>query len=238
MGASGMTWPRVLAWALIATIPALVLVMIVNKFPIPPLVIICIVFAILAYAVLRWPEKRWLLILATVLATLALLSSVPFVIEDLQHPESGWIFMPTVVGMITNVVAIIAGIAAILRASTVPIRPLVGGAAVLSVVLVAVSLVATLGVEDDTPQDGDILVTAEDVEYPETLTASAGTFGLYIENKDLVRHTFVIDDEDVKQELPSSANRRLELTLEAGSYEFYCDVPGHEEDMKGTLTVP
>jgi plastocyanin len=235
MGAGGGTWPRVLVGALIASIVFLVLVMAVNKFIIPPVAVICVVFAALAYSVYRWPRKRWLLIVATVLVVLAVAGNVPFVVEDLQHPESGWVFIPTLLSMVAGVVGIVAAIAAVVRATEAPARPLVFGAAGLSAVLVAVSLVATLQVEDDEQQDGDIVVVAEGVEYPETLAAQAGAIGLFIENKDLVRHTFVIDAEDVKQEVPSSTNRRLEVTLEAGTYEYYCDVPGHEEAMKGTL---
>jgi plastocyanin len=123
-----------------------------------------------------------------------------------------------------------------MRASDSPARPLVGGATVLGIALVVVSLVATVMVEDDERQEGDVLVVAENTEYPGNVTASAGAIGFFIENKDRVRHTFVIDEEDVKEEVPASTDRRLEVTLEPGTYEFYCDVPGHE-DMKGTLEV-
>ena len=56
------------------------------------------------------------------------------------------------------------------------------------------------------------------------------------QNKDVVRHTFVIEGQDVKQEMPGSTNRRLEINLPAGRYEFKCDVPGHER-MEGILEV-
>jgi plastocyanin len=226
----------VLAWSLVATIPTLILVMAVSKAVIPPLIIISVVFAALAYSVLRWPGKRWLLILATVLTALALVGNAPFVIEDLSHPESGWGFIPTALSIVTGVLAVVAGVAASMRASDGVARPLVAGAVALGVVLVAASLVATLQVSDDAQQSGDVAIAAKDVEYPEHVTAKAGAVALYIENKDLVRHTFVIDDRDLKQELPAQTSRRVEVTLEPGSYEFHCDVPGHE-DMKGTLEV-
>jgi azurin len=52
-----------------------------------------------------------------------------------------------------------------------------------------------------------------------------------------VRHTFVIDGQGAKRELPGNATRRVEVPLAAGTYPYFCDVPGHEEIMKGTLTV-
>lgn len=74
------------------------------------------------------------------------------------------------------------------------------------------------------------------VEFPETLTATAGSVGFVVENKDASRHTFVIEGRDVKLEGPSSKTRRVEANLPSGTYKFLCDVPGHE-NMTGTLTV-
>jgi hypothetical protein len=63
-----------------------------------------------------------------------------------------------------------------------------------------------------------------------------GEVSLFIENRDRIRHTFVIEAQDVKQELPAARDRRLHLDLAAGEYTFICDVPGHER-MEGTLVV-
>jgi hypothetical protein len=52
-----------------------------------------------------------------------------------------------------------------------------------------------------------------------------------------LRDTFVIKGQDIKQEMRGSTSRRFEVTLPAGTYEFYCDVPGHSGVMKGVLTV-
>jgi azurin len=58
-----------------------------------------------------------------------------------------------------------------------------------------------------------------------------------VENKDAFYHTFVIEGHDVKLSLPASKARRVEANLKPGTYTFLCDVPGHEEVMRGTLTV-
>ena len=210
--------------------------MVVAGGIIPPLVVISLIFVPLAWSVLRWQHKRWVLILATALAAIAVLGNVPFLIEDLAHPESGWGFAPGALSLLTAIVAIIAGIAATLRLPDGSARAVVGGAAVLGVLAVVIALVATMGVDSDAQAQGDIVVVAKGVKYPETVTAKAGKVAFFVENEDRVRHTFVIADADVEQELPASANRRVEVTLKAGSYEFHCSVMGHET-MKGTLQV-
>ena len=43
--------------------------------------------------------------------------------------------------------------------------------------------------------------------------------------------------QDIKQELPGGTSRRIEVNLPAGTYRFFCDVPGHESIMEGVLTV-
>lgn len=229
-------WVRALAGALLATVVILVVIMLVSGAVIPPLIVISAIFIPVAWAVLRWHEKRWLLIVATVLALLAILGNIPFLVGDLAHPESGMTFAPSVLSLLAALVAIIAGVAAILRLPDVAARPVVGGAAVLALVAVVIAVVATVGVESDVKSQNDIDVIAQGVKYPETLTAKAGGAAFFVENKDRVRHTFVIEDLDVKHEVPASTNRRIEVSLKAGSYEFHCDVPGHE-DMKGTLQV-
>ena len=79
-------------------------------------------------------------------------------------------------------------------------------------------------------------VTAEDVEWsPEQLEVDAGG-AVFVENKDLFRHTFTVEDLDVSEDLGPGQDVRVELSAEPGEYEFICEVPGHE-DMDGTLTV-
>ena len=112
--------------------------------------------------------------------------------------------------------------------------------ALFNLVLGAALVVATLGLSfatsSDTAEAGDVTVVAEGAEFPETLEIAAGGAGIFLENKDLLRHTFVIEDQDVKVEMPGGKTRRVEVDLPAGEYRFICDVPGHER-MEGTLTV-
>jgi plastocyanin len=208
----------------------------VSKGVIPPLLIQAVIAAPLAYAVLRWHAKRWVLILAVTLALLGLAGGAPFYSQDLAHPESGWAFVPSALMVLGMLIALVAGVLAILRRPDALARPLSLSAVALGVLLMVVGVVATLGVEDDARADGDVVVAAKNTEYPPTVKAAPGDVGLYIENRDLLRHTFVIEEAGVKVELPGSTGRHVTVSLKAGTYEFHCDVPGHES-MKGTLKI-
>ncbi|HRC61906.1 MAG TPA: cupredoxin domain-containing protein [Dehalococcoidia bacterium] len=229
-------WIRLLAGALAVVVLSFIVSQIASGEVIPPLLIQAVIFTALAYAVWRWQRRRWVLIVAIVLTVLGLAGGIPFMVEDLAHPESAWVFVPSSVVIIGLLVAIVSGGAALFRRSEAIARPLAIGAGALAVVLVVVGVVATLGVSDDARADGDTVIVAKKASYPSTVTVRAGDVGLYIENKDLIRHTFVIETADVKVELPGSASRHLAVALKPGAYDFRCDVPGHDS-MKGTLEV-
>lgn len=102
---------------------------------------------------------------------------------------------------------------------------------------------------------GPIAVEMIDIAYSETaITARAGEeITLEFDNTGALEHTFTIDDieaEGIPEEYSSDswdidvflqAGQTATLTFtpsEAGEYEFYCTIPGHEEaGMVGTLTV-
>jgi plastocyanin len=226
-------WARVAAGSFGVMVAGLASMLVIALVIIPPVLLFGVIFAALAYAVWRWHARRWVLALAAVLALLAVIGNLD---EDLAHPETVAGFAPNVVILLAALLGAGAAVAALAGVNTALRRPTVGVVAALAVVLVAVSAVATLGLDDDEPRAGDIVVVAKDVEYPARLTASAGAIAFYVDNQDPIRHTFVIEDQDVEQELPGSTARRVAVTLAAGSYRFYCDVPGHD-DMEGTLEV-
>ena len=138
--------------------------------------------------------------------------------------------------MVVGLAAIVAGFISFFAPRMQGSRLLAGTAAALSVVLVVLSVSASLSVSSDAAQPNDVQLLAQDVKFPETLDASAGLIGFHVTNKDPIRHTFVIEGTDVKLELPASTERRVEVDLAAGEYNFICDVPGHDR-MKGVLTV-
>lgn len=97
----------------------------------------------------------------------------------------------------------------------------------------------------ETVPTGALVVTAVpslrfDAEQYGPVKAGEVTFG-YV-NEDSVRHTLILAKDDTKV-----ANFKLEIkqkgnvdsgavTLEAGTYQLICDVPGHA-NMKATLVV-
>jgi uncharacterized cupredoxin-like copper-binding protein len=72
-------------------------------------------------------------------------------------------------------------------------------------------------------------------------TAEAGTVTLLSKNGSPVPHDISIKGGGVDErgkEVKDGGTSRVSLKLKAGTYTFYCSVPGHEQaGMKGSLTV-
>ena len=74
---------------------------------------------------------------------------------------------------------------------------------------------------------------------PTTLSAPAGDITLDLTNDSAVPHNIAVDGaEGVSDTIQDGGTADLTINLPAGTYEYYCDVPGHREaGMVGTLTV-
>jgi len=76
---------------------------------------------------------------------------------------------------------------------------------------------------------------------PATLTAKVGqAVTVNLQNKGNLDHSFVIDELGVKLEtVKAGTTQPVTFTpTTAGTYTFYCDVPGHKAaGMTGTFTV-
>lgn len=74
---------------------------------------------------------------------------------------------------------------------------------------------------------------------PSNLTAPADVeVTLEFENVGTIEHDFTIDEANLKLLVPATETDSGTFTLPAGTYTFYCSVPGHRESgMEGTLTV-
>lgn len=203
---------------------------------IPPLVVLPVLFV--AGLVLLVARPRLGAYVVSVLAVLMVVGNLPFVLDDIGHPESFWSFVPTGISVVGGLAGLAALVGLLARAGSVPAGT-IGAVAIAGVVgVVALGAVQSGGQDDDARQDGDFGMFAQDIEFdPDELPAPAGDIGIYIGNDDLVRHNLTIDELDVDEELPSKAFVRIQIRdVEPGTYEYYCDVPGHE-DMTGTLTV-
>ncbi|MGK2929681.1 MAG: hypothetical protein ACSLFO_08915 [Acidimicrobiales bacterium] len=90
--------------------------------------------------------------------------------------------------------------------------------------------------------DGDaVVVIAEDIGFPEDeYEAEAGEVSFVYENQGSIVHTLLIEDVDGFELEVTSAGDVDEgsVQLDAGHYELFCDIPGHEvAGMVATLVV-
>ena len=74
---------------------------------------------------------------------------------------------------------------------------------------------------------------------PTELSAPAGDITLDLTNDSAVPHNIAVDGaEGVSDTIQDGGTAELTVNLPAGTYEYYCDVPGHRQaGMVGTLTV-
>jgi plastocyanin len=229
------TWRQLTFWVAVAEIAVVLGITLINQVVIPPLIVFGVLFVV-AIVLLQRPGKAGPVMIG-ILSALFVLTNVPFVLADLQHPESFFGFFPAAVGVTAGVLGVVAAIGFLRRWSpgTAGRTSAVFGGLVL--VALGVSLAATLTLDDDARQDGDVVVTAENAEWdPESSTADPGDVAVFVHNADPYRHTFTVEDLDVDVEIPASTDRRVTFTAEPGEYQLTCEVPGHE-DMEGTLTV-
>jgi plastocyanin len=87
-----------------------------------------------------------------------------------------------------------------------------------------------------------VLVGTADFRFePQEVQAEAGTISVALTSEG-GPHTFTLElegeQETVAQVFAPGQTDVGEVELEAGTYTFYCTIPGHlEEGMEGTLTV-
>lgn len=83
-------------------------------------------------------------------------------------------------------------------------------------------------------------VTAYDIYFePPVLTIPANT-GVKVElpNEGVIPHNFSIDALDISVHIQPGETQEVVINAPPGTYEYYCDMPGHEQaGMVGTLTI-
>ena len=112
-----------------------------------------------------------------------------------------------------------------------------------TVLLAAVLVLAACGSDASAgAPDGDELriVSGEMFFEPTQLTAQTGTVEITLVNEGATRHDLVIEelgDLEVVPLVDAGDTVSGSVALEAGTYTFYCSVPGHRgAGMEGTLT--
>ncbi|HJR45796.1 MAG TPA: cupredoxin domain-containing protein [Actinomycetota bacterium] len=232
---SGVGWKSLLKWSAIVSILVVVLVNIFAGI-IPPLIVFAVLWLVGVVWLGRSTKGPAIFLLALFIANVAL--SAPFTIPSFAVPASAGDFILNAAHLLAALVGIVAAIAVLRRASDTSGTPrkLALGATALFVVGTIFSIIAAVGYENATAQEGDIEMVTADIEFSDTsLEAAAGEIGVFVENEDATFHTFTIDELDVSLDIPAAKSARISFQAEPGTYEFYC-VP-HQGDMEGTLTV-
>jgi plastocyanin len=75
-----------------------------------------------------------------------------------------------------------------------------------------------------------------------SVSAKAGDVTIDFDNKQPLQHDVAVEDSSGKQlgatQLVASGTANTTVTLQPGTYTFFCTVPGHRQaGMEGTLTV-
>jgi hypothetical protein len=194
---------------------------------IPPVALIGIVFVVLA--VFLKGERRRLALVGSLLGVLTVGGNLPMTIDELSHPSSPIVFLLTLLAVSAAGVVVVAGLAAFFGWSLDTRRVVYyswGGVLALGVV---VSLAAASGVESVGPQPGDVEVVASGVEFDQDrIVVPGGETGFWLDNRDVIRHTFTIEELGLEIDAPGLSSQRADFDLAAGGYTVICSVPGHE----------
>ena len=87
----------------------------------------------------------------------------------------------------------------------------------------------------------EVTVESIDIDFvPEALTIPADTDVTFLlPNSGAAQHNFSIDALGISvDQAPGQMDQKVVINAPAGTYEYYCNVPGHKEaGMVGTLTV-
>ncbi len=87
---------------------------------------------------------------------------------------------------------------------------------------------------------GAISVEATEFAFsPSKISTTAGTKTIELKNKGTIEHDLKIDALKVETgNVAPGSSKSVSADLKAGTYEFYCSIPGHKEaGMVGTLEV-
>ncbi len=202
---------------------------------IPPVLVIGIVF--LAAAPFLKGERRGLGLGLAIFGAAAYIGNLPIIVDDLTHPESAPAFILQLLSTVGVGLVVIGGVAAWLRRPTRLLQPLAMAAVGVFLVGTIGSIAVAAGTDTVAALPGDVQVTAEQLMFaPEEVRIDGSATGIWIDNKDGIRHTFTVPELSIDVEVPALKARRVDIDAPPGSYQIICNVPGHES-MTGTLIV-
>jgi plastocyanin len=227
------SWVRVLVWLTAAIAAADLLFFVLIADVIPPLAVGAVLTAVGIATVRRAPRAGIVVLGATNL--LMLVGNAPFAVDHLAHPASAVDFTHAVVGSIGRALAVVATVGAWRSSSPAGARRFGVAAVGLAATTVAVSAVAMVTSSGDEAEADDVPVVVDQAEFPERITAASGST-LFVDNRDLFRHTFTVEGTDLDVGLPATQGVRIPIELAPGTYAVICALPGHEF-MQASLEV-
>jgi uncharacterized cupredoxin-like copper-binding protein len=204
----------------------------------------------------RWAPllgALWAALLGGLWSTLLVSGQAGGVAHSLAHPDDALRFDLAVVAVTLALVGFATGIGATLQNYRTPARqrraPRWLAAALSATVGICIGAMTAAAIPRASLEAGvrpETLaslpaVGAERLKFDTpNLTARAGeTVALRLENHDAFAHSFDVDELDVHALMPGGQQSlALFRPLQAGTYTFYCAVPGHRAaGMIGTLVV-
>jgi plastocyanin len=157
-----------------------------------------------------------------------------------NHGSLGSILLPGILGTAAVVGLIAAAGFLISRGNQAAGRRLARGVAALALaVILALGGVAAATASSTTVSAKAIVIAATNARFSATtLTADHGTVTVDFTNNDLFWHTFTVPALGVDIRTPVKGHGQVSFNAAAGSYEFYCAIPGHKSiGMRGTLVI-
>ena len=222
----------------------------------PPIALMFGIPALIFAALVAGIRRRWAPLLGSLYWLLFIAANAPYLGHDLARPEFFSNFSFSVVLLLPALAGLAAGLAATVKnyragepsavGQSVPRWFSVGFTATAALGLGAILAAAiaqagaNVGVSPETLASLPA-VTAVDYRFGQSeLRAKVGeTVALRLDNQDASGHSFDIDEYDLHVSMPPGQDALALFKADtAGTYTFYCSVPGHREaGMVGTLVV-
>jgi plastocyanin len=245
-----------------AFIEALITILVMSSIGfIPPLMIFLVLLTGIGVLALARPRPRAFLIGAIFLLAFVGLN-LPFAIEGLVHPIGSSHAWTDIIAIVVGIAGSISGFAAFMelqhgRPVVTAGRSPIGEALAILVVgaLIGTTYVSMSGfgaLEGSGGLGVTNGVTKAPTQVPAELDATGSTFTqktlqlstgpgtIYVVNTDAGPHTFDIDlgGRHLLYPLPGHSTTAVVLDLTtAGTYAYWCSIPGHRASMEGTLVV-
>ena len=245
-----------------AFIEALITILFMSSIGfIPPLLIFLVLLIGVGVLALARPRPRVFLIGAIFLLVFVGLN-LPFAIEGLVHPIGSSHAWTDIIAIVVGIAGSISGFAAFMelrrgRPVVAPGRSPIGEALAILVVgaLIGTTYVSVSGFGALEGSGGLGVangVTKAPTQPPAELNATGSTFTqktlqlstgagtIYVVNTDAGPHTFDIDLDGRHLLYPVPGNSTTAVVLDlttAGTYAYWCSIPGHRASMEGTLVV-